>query len=159
MNIFYLDSDPILCAQYTVDKHVVKMITEHNQLLCTAHHVFRSKLDIPYKRTHENHPSAIWARSGKENYISLCIMTLSLCNEYTYRYGKLHAGEEVAKWALNNVPNLPSKPFYPPTCAMDDHYKIKSGVRVDSILSYRNYYRLGKKHLHVWSKRSKPEWL
>jgi hypothetical protein len=37
MNIFYLDHDPALAAQYHCDKHVVKMILELGQLLSTAH--------------------------------------------------------------------------------------------------------------------------
>lgn len=37
MNIFYLDCSPKLCAEYHVDKHVVKMILEYAQLLSTAH--------------------------------------------------------------------------------------------------------------------------
>ena len=37
MNIFYLDEDPLVAARYHCDKHVVKMITETAQMLCTAH--------------------------------------------------------------------------------------------------------------------------
>lgn len=36
MNIFYLDENPKLCAEYHCDRHVVKMILESAQLLCTA---------------------------------------------------------------------------------------------------------------------------
>jgi len=39
MNIFYLDPQPRLCAQYHCDKHVVKMILEYAQLLSTAHRI------------------------------------------------------------------------------------------------------------------------
>ena len=39
MNIFFLDENPTLSAQYHVDKHVVKMILETAQLLCSVHHV------------------------------------------------------------------------------------------------------------------------
>jgi hypothetical protein len=39
MNIFYLDEDPKICAQYHCDKHVVKMIIEYAQLFSTAHRV------------------------------------------------------------------------------------------------------------------------
>ena len=39
MNIFFLDYDVKKCAQYHVDKHVVKMILETAQLLCGVHHV------------------------------------------------------------------------------------------------------------------------
>ena len=38
MNIFYLDSDPVKAAQIQYNKHVVKMILESAQMLCTAHH-------------------------------------------------------------------------------------------------------------------------
>ena len=38
MNIFILDYDVKKCAQYHVDKHVVKMILETAQLLCGVHH-------------------------------------------------------------------------------------------------------------------------
>ena len=37
MNIFYLDSDPIICAKMHNDKHCVKMILESAQMLSTAH--------------------------------------------------------------------------------------------------------------------------
>ena len=33
MNIFILDLDPEKCARYHCNKHLVKMITEHNQIL------------------------------------------------------------------------------------------------------------------------------
>ena len=39
MNIFYLDTNPALCAEYHCDKHVVKMIIEYAQMLSTAHRV------------------------------------------------------------------------------------------------------------------------
>ena len=39
MNIFFLDKDPIIAAQYHCDKHCVKMILEYAQLLSTAHRV------------------------------------------------------------------------------------------------------------------------
>ena len=39
MNIFFLDTDVKKCAEYHVDKHVVKMILETCQLLYTAHWV------------------------------------------------------------------------------------------------------------------------
>jgi len=38
MNIFYLDKDPLKAAVVQYNKHVVKMILESAQMLCTAHH-------------------------------------------------------------------------------------------------------------------------
>ena len=47
MNIFYLDRDPVKAAQIQYNKHVVKMILESAQMLCTAHHHWAD--EIGYK--------------------------------------------------------------------------------------------------------------
>jgi hypothetical protein len=39
MNIFYVDKDPVKAAKMLLDKHVVKMILESAQMLCTAKRV------------------------------------------------------------------------------------------------------------------------
>ena len=48
MNIFYVDSDPVIAAQQLVDKHVVKMPLETAQLLCSAF----PQGAAPYRRNH-----------------------------------------------------------------------------------------------------------
>lgn len=57
MNIFFLHYDPKQCAQYHLDKHVVKMILETAQMLYSVHWFL--ELELPenaYKKTHVNHP-------------------------------------------------------------------------------------------------------
>ena len=39
MNIFYVHFDPGIAARSLCDKHVVKMVLESAQMLCTAHRV------------------------------------------------------------------------------------------------------------------------
>ena len=130
MNIFYLDKNPKLCAQYHVDKHVVKMILETAQLLSTSHWVSGS--EGPYRQTHKNHPSAVWARSNKSNYIWLCELGMELCKEYTHRYGKIHKTQQHLEWLSKNIPNIPNGEFTQPTLAMPDQYKSDN---------HQNYYR------------------
>jgi hypothetical protein len=48
MNIFYLDRDPVKAAQVQYNKHVVKMILESAQMLCTAHHHYDNGHNVPY---------------------------------------------------------------------------------------------------------------
>ena len=92
MNIFYLHSDPVTCAEWHCDKHVVKMILEYAQLLSTAHHEVDGTPSINcYKSTHRNHPSAIWARTNRKNYRWLWRLLDATATEYTHRYGKVHA--------------------------------------------------------------------
>ena len=92
MNIFYVDRDPNIAAQMHCDKHVCKMVIEYPQLMSTAHRVLdgnqyygltkngrkikRWKLedkvmeDNLMKASHVNHPSNLWVRESKTNYIN-----------------------------------------------------------------------------------------
>ena len=45
MNIFYLNRDPYKAAEIQYNKHVVKMILESAQMLCTAHHHYAELYD------------------------------------------------------------------------------------------------------------------
>ena len=89
MNIFYIHTDPRMCAEWAVDSHCIKMILERAQLLSTAHRVLdgiqyidktktgrnvkRWHLDDHreqelYSATHVNHPCAVWCRVTDGNY-------------------------------------------------------------------------------------------
>ena len=154
MNIFILDYDVKKCAQYHVDKHVVKMILETAQLLCGVHHLTSQVTpQVPYKLSHKNHPCSIWTRESLSNYLYLCELGLELCKEYTYRYGKRHKSQDVIEWCLINKPNIPDVGFTEPAMAMPDEYKVKSVVE-----SYRNYYMGAKSGFTVWKNREKPFW-
>ena len=90
MNIFYLHRDPVIAAKVQYNKHVVKMILESAQMLCTAHHHYDEDTDVPYKKAHYNHPSTIWTRESDEHYMWLFDHMCALGKEYTKRYGKIH---------------------------------------------------------------------
>ena len=154
MNIFVLDTNTKKCAQYHNDKHVVKMILETAQLLCGVHHVVESGYEVPYKLSHKNHPSAIWARECMENYIWLCDLGIELCEEYTYRYGKRHKSQDIIEWCLTHKPNLVYKSDLTPfALAMPDECKVG-----DAVDSYRQYYRTEKRKIGVWKNREIPDW-
>lgn len=103
MNIFYLDSDYKKIPLYMIDKHIVKMIVETSQLLCSCHYLSNSKLNIPYKLTHKNHPCVLWVYKSLSNYIWLCKLGLEICKEYTYRYDKIHKSQTVIEWCIDNL--------------------------------------------------------
>lgn len=159
MNIFVLSKNAKECAIYHANKHLIKMILETAQLLCSAHIVLDNVLIIEdvelYKLTHKNHPCAIWTRSSKVNYEWLYDLFYELCDEYTYRYGKVHLCFQKFKDVLVFVPkNIPNEPMTDFALAMPDECKED-----DPVESYRNYYRTHKRHLCIWSKREVPEWL
>lgn len=176
MNIFYLDNDPTTCARYHNDKHVVKMILEYAQLLSTAHRLLDgvestrlsktgrkqkwysisdNRDSLLYNATHANHPSAKWCRDSDANYQWLYRLFCACCDEYTFRYGKIHLTDQKLRHVLSHTPkNIAKKPFDAPWRAMPDEVKIGD----DSLASYRNYYINNKTHLATWKKRNKPEW-
>ena len=146
MNIFYLDEDPKVAAILQYNKHVVKMILESAQMLCTAHHVYgneEQKENVPYKQAHLNHPSTIWCRQSIPNYMWLYKHMLALGHEYTHRYGKVHKSITKCKDFLSIAPQGINKyaSFTQPPQAMPDEYKAEC-----SIEAYWNYY-IGEKHI------------
>lgn len=160
MNIFILDKDPQLAAQYLANKHVIKMILESAQLLCTAHHLHPEvyyKYPTLYKKTHENHPCAIWCRENTTNYLWLSSHAFYLCEEYTFRYNKIHKTQPLIEWLSLYLPRIPMMKDMTdfPQC-MPEIYK-----RSDVVEAYRAYYIYDKmKKIQCnWTKREKPFWI
>lgn len=177
MNIFWLDKDPIESAKMHHDKHVVKMILEYAQLLSTAHRILDGTLNnvishsgrrkkvytlnddrdaVLYNATHVNHPSAIWARQTCCNYNQLYELFCATCDEYTYRYGKVHLTDSKLRTILKQHPkNIGrSKIQVDPTPAMPDECKIPGDV----VGSYRKYYIDKKVDMAKWTNREPPQW-
>ena len=143
MNIFYLDKCPEKAARLQYNKHVVKMILESAQMLCTAHHcIMGEDADVPYKPAHRNHPSTIWARQSGENYTWLYRHMMELGREYEKRYGKKHLSIIKCEDPLSILPGgiLETGLTKMPQC-MPDEYKDEC-----SIQAYWNYY-IGEKHI------------
>ena len=153
MNIFALSNDPVEAARWHCDKHVVKQSLESAQILSSVFSSLGGK--TRYKPTHKNHPCTLWAGECSGNYEWLVELGLALCNEYTHRYNREHACEEVIREISSPLPNLlriaPRSAF---ALAMPEEYK-----QTDAVESYRAYYRGEKQHLHSWKNRQPPEWL
>ena len=142
MNIFYLDKCPEKAARLQYNKHVVKMILESAQMLCTAHHcIMGEDADVPYKVAHRNHPSTIWARQSGQNYTWLYRHMIELGKEYERRYSKKHLSIIKCEDPLSILPGgiLETGLTEMPQC-MPDEYKDKCSVQ-----AYWNYY-IGEKH-------------
>lgn len=162
MNIFALDDDPKLCAQAHVDKHVIKMILEYAQLLSNAHHHFKSVVAHElYKKTHFNHPSAVWVRQSRSNYIWLSKLLRELIAEYAHRYGRVHATQRIVPLLSCPPKGLKDNGLTPPPPAMADEYKVFPNPKTfnESVVNYRSYYAKGKWELHAWKNRGRPDWI
>ena len=178
MNIFILDNDPVIAAQEQCDKHVVKMIVESAQMLSTVHRMLDGVMErrpsksgamlqywklndkresILYKACHFNHPSTVWTRESKANYQWHYKHFIALCDEYTYRYGKVHSTDTKLRIALQQIPtNIPEKHMTPFKLAMGSNPEC---ILEDAVESYRRFYETKQKRFTmVWTKRPVPKW-
>lgn len=167
MNIFVVNSDPVIAAQELCDKHVVKMILETAQLLSTAVRVTNGNVSvIPelvektanqnktqlYKIAHLNHPCTIWARETKANFNWLKSHGIAMVQEYYSRYGKDHASFPIILSAMDD--SIPDGELTPHPLCMPDCYKVPG----DPVKSYQNYYIGDKARFAVWTNRRMPTW-
>lgn len=179
MNIFYLDNDPKLAAQYHCDKHVVKMLVEYHQLLSTLYRMIKGypvwkvvgktqkmvsytctdtvkEIQI-YKYCFPNHPCAIWLRESYQNYQYLIELTRHLNDEYKFRYNKDNDHMSFAK-VYPFVLDLQQQDFQQQdltnvALAMPQHCQSDNPVE-----SYRTYYNKEKFKFARWTKRDVPSW-
>ena len=152
MNIFYLDKNIEYCAQAHFDCHVVKMILESAQILCTVclqHHV-----DAPYRATHQKHPCTLWAGESLDNWLWLKQLGLVLDQEYQFRFGHTKSHRSASVIDSLKLPPLPHLGVTERPQAMPVQYRIPG----DPIGAYRQYYH-EKKHLLAYTKRKPPAWL
>lgn len=147
MNIFVLDETPRTCAQYHCDKHVIKMILEHTQMLSTVS-------GHGYKPTHKNHPCTKWVSQSLDNYLWLVELTSELNKEWQFRFGHTRNHKSYDVMLSLPIPNLPKIGLTPFVQAMPDHCKDKN-----AIIAYQKYYILEKSNILNYTKREKPSFL
>tara|TARA_Y100000385_G_scaffold281228_1_gene333699 strand:- start:1964 stop:2497 length:534 start_codon:yes stop_codon:yes gene_type:complete len=169
MNIFGIEYDPerknpfpeaVESAVAQCDKHIVKMPLESAQMLCSAHRILdgnEGNEDL-YKIAHPKHPSTLWTMETMGNYNWHYAHWVALCEEYTYRYGKVHLSEKKFRARLCVPPvNIPKGTVTPFRLAFKEHPECI--VEGDPVQSYRNFYQTKQDRFNmVWSKRQAPTW-
>ncbi len=164
MNIFILDANPQVSVKYYVDKHIVKMPTETAQMISFIYHDINYwDNEIPnfimkFSKTHYKHPCSIWIRESLSNFLYTCELGIEIFKEYQYRYNqpdKHQRALQVFEFGISNPPKLEDKGLTQFALAMDEVF-INKDLPIES---YRNYYRIGKLHLHKWKKRPTPSWI
>ena len=182
MNIFILHEDPKEAAIMHCERHILKMIIEHTQMLATAYYhtigISRKKEiaenqekvsqlfkgfprkdedgnDKPYAITHVNHPCTVWTRESLTNFNWLLDCTKYMCEEFTYRYGGKHSVEFIIDWMYENPPNLKDIGLTEFAQAMPDVYKSDSATE-----AYRKYYAFKTTYMKVhWKLEDRiPNW-
>ena len=153
MNIFVLSRDPEEAARSQCDRHVVKMLLESVQLLCTLH-----EGRAPYRPTHHNHPCTRWLREGRENYRWTMLHAAALSAEYTLRYGRTHRSHAVLYWCVEHEADLrfPDDGGTEFVQAMPPYFRDD-----DPVVAYRRYYQHKEQVIDMrWrAPGRRPSWL
>lgn len=180
MNIFVLDLDPVRAAVQQCDKHIVKMPLESAQMLSTAHRYLDGTMYVGksasgramklwrhpspdldsklYKVVHLNHPCSLWTMGSRANYLWHYQHFVALSNEFTHRYGKVHASFAMLKDMLANPPaNIPDIGL--------TQFRLAMGAAPqcmhpdDPVRSYREFYQTKQDRFSMtWTKRATPSW-
>lgn len=163
MNIFILDSDPVIAAAYHADIHLSKMILESAQMLSTAafllvpdqYELYKNTL---YKPTHLNHPCSIWVRESFNNVIWL----RDLCWELQRQRNKTrHKSLEVISLAsallfTNGTDEFKSRKLTTFALAVPLQFYSPS----NPIGSYRAYYKSKKSTMPMnYKNRTIPDFM
>lgn len=154
------------------------MILESCQLLSAAWYMLDEEAarilyedDKLCKKTHFNHPSAVWTRAHINNYDYVVRLAIALCNEWRYRYNhpstKKHACEDKLQFLLKNpppsipddyIPRISTNPLgftLPMPQAMPDECKVNPDSYTAGAIAcqsaYRKYYMSEHKYnLREW---------
>lgn len=177
MNIFILDSNPVISARQNCDKHCSKIVLEIAQMMASCFEIKRlqdsktprTKVGTPYKHSHYNHPVTKWIRESKDNFLWALQHAEILDNERRIRNGGLsikpeHFSFKFIHWAAENINDIkfPKNELTPFAIAINSknncyRYIQKYNLKNDPVLAYRLYYKLDKPFA-TW-KRNRPNWM
>lgn len=165
MNIFSTDFDPKISAANLDDLRVNKMIIESAALLANSiafHGGSSADLPIskisgePFKtKAWQNHPSCLWVKESKQNYLWLLDHTIALIEEIQFRKNTNHS-------MLSNVPVLIRGANFLPEGELTQFANCTPYKQIDDpILAYRMAMVYKWEHdakIPVWTNSTQPDW-
>lgn len=146
------------------------MCVESLQILTTAvirhgamtYQLPLTKAGTPVRKTHEKHPSTLWAGNTRSNFDWLCRHAKALCREYTFRYGKTHFCEKCIDQLSSLNYLIPDGTLEPFAIAINESMTCRQLPNFESmspVEKYRAYYKMDKRSIARWEKgREQPEW-
>jgi len=160
MQIFKTTTENSVCAMHLDDKRLNKIITESAQLTSTA--IWMNNCDVAetytgkgliYYPTHENHPLCKWCSTNDNNYVDVVCYGLALCDEYTYRFHKVHAVQKMLNFLLSIHITNKDKASEPPNCTKHfKHLSLYQAYKAELVFKWKR-----DKKAPTWTKRNLPD--
>lgn len=169
MNIFVLNTCPVLAAQDLCDEHISKMLVESCQLLATCFTLEQlASNDCPRtinntvrKHYNPNNRFAKWVKSSKANMQWLITHTKAMEKERLERSFSPHYSYSFVEWVEQNIDkcSVPDGYLTPFIAGIPENAKCRKVPHfntLDVVTQYRLYY-IYDKPFATW-KRIEPEW-
>ena len=169
MNIFVTSFCPKESAIVLPDRHITKMSVETCQMLSIVASKWYHNYGCihradgnPYnveKGSFRNHPCTQWAAKSIHNASWLIHHGISLCEEFKFRYNKIHSSFKTLLESQQLFPNGDITKVTPFARAMPDIYKLDTNI--DTFTAYKMY--IASKNWvssnYLKKPERKPEWI
>lgn len=168
MQMFVLDPNPVLSAQYLCDAHVRVICRETTMLLSSWYHynIPETWMFLPYRPMNENQPLAKQMSSVPVRRWAVKFAG-AVFKEFRYRFNKEHASEAKYRHLIDTILNF--DPCYEVGTNPVRFTFVAKGDGVfpgqtmsQAVRLYRLYYIHKVETMKVpvvWTGRSMPEWL
>jgi hypothetical protein len=168
MNLFVLDRNPEVAAEYNCDVHCNKVLLEIAQMLANCFteeklkYAPKTKTGTARKHSYYNHPVSKWIRNTKENLRWALSHGFALEKERLYRGYNPHFSIDFINWVQQNIEDsvVPDGPLEEFAVAIADNKNCRQILgfnSLDSVEKYRLYYKYDKPFAK-WSVRQTPTW-
>ena len=159
MNIFILDYNVQTNAAMHVDKHVVKMPTEHVQMMNAVCDEYGLPTNMNVPKSVHSHPCTLWLKKSLANWHYLHQLTLALHDQWRIRYNHrmicdTHSAYD--KMLQLTVPPLPKIELTQFAQALGSNAYLYQ--HEDTVTAYRRYFIGEKQHLANWKHGNIPYW-
>ena len=123
--LYFLSTDPRVCAKWHMDIHIAGMAGVYNQLISNTFNRYKDQLpdqlkspqgeifdkdtvlQIMGQEQQEDHPISVWAANSAGNFMYILLLAIEVHRENSQRFGKVQHGAHIPDLAIKCMQSLP----------------------------------------------------
>jgi len=166
MNLFVLDENPTLAAQYLDDKRIGSALREVNQMMSVALH--QNAIEgmevgpgLLCRPSHQQHPVTLWVGQTRGNFIWALAYAYACIEEWQVRYGTVHGSGLRTPYIGTYIACIPDGPLLPFQNSAKNVGLDMDFSDLEVPVSYREYLKerwLTDKRPALYTNRGYPWW-